>query len=81
MPPPGEVWWNREPWWLGSLALPFLQIKHLIIYSAMQKTRADKIGVVIAMLPIFIIATVCWLTAWAPVLRVVWVFLAQRWPA
>jgi hypothetical protein len=81
MQPPDDVWWNREPWWLGLLALPFLQIKHLIIYSAMQETRTEKIGVAIAMLPIFILMTVCWLTAWALVLGMVGMALAQWWPA
>jgi hypothetical protein len=76
-PPSDEVWWNREPWWLLLLALPFVQIKNIINYAAMQETRAEKIGVVIYMLGPFLWVTLFWLSAWVFLPMIAWAILVQ----
>ncbi len=46
-------------------ALPLYLIFEVIRYAKDQDSWSEKIGVVIAMLPIWVFVTVCWTMLWA----------------
>jgi hypothetical protein len=56
-------------------ALPVYQAINLVAYAKEQRGWAERLGVCIAMLPIFVISTSCRLAVWAIVL---WVVLQLR---
>jgi hypothetical protein len=46
-------------------ALPVYLVFEVIRYAKVQKTCLEKTGVIIAMLPIWLFVTVCWIMLWA----------------
>jgi hypothetical protein len=78
MPVRNEQWWDKEPWWLGVLALPFLQVKNLSLLMS-GETWAAKVGLLIYFLPFFAWTTALWLAAWFLASAILWRLLRELW--
>jgi hypothetical protein len=72
------TWWGKAPWLLGVLALPVVQIKNLIPYVSTRETLGAKVGTAICFLPVIMITTTVWLTAWYLAIALIWRLLGLQ---
>jgi hypothetical protein len=55
-----------------ALALPIYQIVNLVAYANTRPNLAAKIATFVSFLPIIVLTTTIWISAWALVLWLLW---------